>query len=228
MFYSQQVAREQIASFIYLVYGWMAFALSITAASAYYISVNPAMHNYLFSSPGLPMLLFAAQIGLVIALSAMIEKLSYATAITLFVVYAATLGVTLSTIFFVYTMESIYATFAVSAGTFGIMALYGYFTKTDLTAIGSFVLMALWGLILGLVINIFLQNAMMDFVLSGIGVLLFTALTAYDMQRIKQLANTMIPDEQMRSKVALIGALTLYLDFINLFLYMLRFMGKRK
>lgn len=228
MFESRRVATESIMSFIYLVYGWMALALSITAAISYYISTNPAIYSYLFSSPGLPMLLFIAQLGLVIALSAMINRLSYTAAVVLFILYAAMLGITLSTIFFVYTSGSIYATFFVTAGTFGIMAVYGFVTKTDLTAIGSFCLMALLGLIVGSLVNMFLQNQVMDYVLSAVGVLLFTALTAYDMQKIKQLAYNDTSDENTRSKLALLGALTLYLDFVNLFLYMLKFMGKKK
>lgn len=228
MFESRRVATESIMSFIYLVYGWMALALSITAAISYYISINPAIYSYLFSSPGLPIILFIAQLGLVIALSAMINRLSYTAAVVLFILYAAMLGITLSTIFFVYTSGSIYATFFVTAGTFGIMAVYGFVTKTDLTAIGSFCLMALLGLIVGSLVNMFLQNQVMDYVLSAVGVLLFTALTAYDMQKIKQLAYNDISDENTRSKLALLGALTLYLDFVNLFLYMLKFMGKKK
>lgn len=228
MFYSERAAHEQIVNFIYLVYGWMSFALGITAVMAYYVASTPAIFNYIFSNPGLPAVLMVTQIILVITLSAMINRLNYSTAVALFIVYAATLGISLSTVFMVYTLGSIYTTFAVTAGTFGSMALYGYVTKSDLSGIGAFASMALWGLIIGLVVNLFLQNSTMDYVLSAIGILLFTALTAYDMNRIKQLAQTNMYDEQTRGKTALIGALILYLDFINLFMYMLRFLGNRK
>lgn len=228
MFYSEGAARENVMNFMYLVYGWMAFALAITGGVAYFVSSTPAFVNYIFSSSTLPMILLFVQLGLVIALSAMINRLSYVAAIALFVVYAATLGVSLSVIFLVYTHQSIYATFAATAGTFGIMAIYGYVTKRDLTTLGSIAFMGLIGLVLAGLVNMYFKNEMADYIISGIGILVFTALTAVDAQKIKQLAYSAIDDEQTRGKAALMGALTLYLDFINLFLYMLRFMGNKK
>jgi hypothetical protein len=228
MFYSEHASRESAKGFMHLVYSWMAFALTVTAGIAYFVAQSPAIHNYIFSNPGLPILLLIVQLGLVIVLSAMINKLSYTAAVTLFVVYAASLGISLSTIFLVYTNESIYAAFAVSAGTFGVMALYGYVTDTDLTSVGSYAFMGLIGLIIASLVNMYFQNAMAEYVISIVGVLLFTALTAYDSQKIKQLAYAPISDEQTRGKLALMGALTLYLDFINLFLFILRLMGDRR
>jgi len=228
MYQNEFVIQERVKSFIYLVYGWMALALSATAAVAYYVSTRPAIYQYIFSSSWSLIGLFVAQIALVMILSFFLMRMSYATAIALFMLYAASLGLTLSTIFMVYKIGSIYTTFGVTAGTFGVMCLYGYFTKTDLTGLSNILTMAVFGLILGMVINMFLQNAMMDYIISAIGVILFTVLTAVDTQKIKKLGEQLLGDEETSSKVAVLGALTLYLDFINLFLFLLNFLGEKR
>ena len=131
-------------------------------------------------------------------------------------------------IFLVYTQASIMQTFIVTAGMFGVMTIYGYLTHTDLTKLGNVMMMAVWGLIIALLVNLFFRNPMFDLLISAAGVLVFTALTAYDTQKIKQIGEHMMADDEMMSKVAVLGALTLYLDFVNLFLYLLRFMGRRR
>jgi uncharacterized protein len=176
----------------------------------------------------MPIVLFIIQIGLVLCLSALIQRLNLVSAVALFILYAVTLGITLSAIFRVFELPSIFATFLVSAGMFGAMALYGYFTRADLTSLGSIGFMALIGLIIGGLVNMWLKSPGFNYVLSAIGVLVFTLLTAYDVQKIKNMMVNMQQDSESMSKMALVGALTLYLDFINLFLYMLQFMGKRK
>jgi len=222
------VAEHTNDAFMYRVYGWMAAALAVTAATAWYVFSTAWFYQAVLDKPFVLLLLFIAQIGLVVALSALLHKLSYATAVLLFLLYAMSLGITLSLIFRVYTLGSIASTFVVTSGMFGGMALYGYMTKTDLTGVRNASIMVLWGIILAMAVNLFLQNFWFDYVVSMVGVVLFTLLTAADTQKIKQLHQQLIADRQTKSKIALLGALTLYLDFINLFLFLLRFMGGRR
>jgi len=217
-----------IKSIMYAVYGWMTVALAVTAGTAYYIAQTPTFYQMLVDNSWLLFALFIGQISLVLILTIFLHRMSLTGALAMFLVYAALLGVTLSSIFLVFTQASIVTTFLVTAGTFGVTGLYGYFTKSDLSAIGSLSMMALFGLIIGLVVNLFLQNQMIDFILSGVGVIVFTLLTAYDTQKIKQIAQKMSANKEVSGKIAILGALTLYLDFINLFLYLLRFFGKQK
>lgn len=219
---------NSISSFLYKVYGWMGVGLTLTAATAYYLYTNTALFTAIFKSPFLLIGLFVAQLGLVIALSGFLTRMSFATAVATFMGYSVLTGITLSSIFYVYTFTSIYLAFVISAGMFVAMALYGYFTDTDLTSIGSMARMALFGLIIALVVNMFLKSSSVDYILSLFGVGLFTLLTAYDSQKIKQLGYAMLGQGEMVDKVAIIGALTLYLDFINLFLFLLRVMGKSR
>jgi len=170
-------------------------------------------------------LLFAAELGLVLYLSARIEKLSSATATALFYGYSVLNGITLTPIFMVYTGASIAMTFAITAGTFGAMSLFGYVTKQDLSKFGAFLMMALLGLIVCVVVNLFVHSSALEFGISIAGVLIFVGLTAWDTQAIKRMAAQ--TDQTGISKVATMGALSLYLDFINLFLYLLRFFGNR-
>lgn len=210
------------------VYVWMTMALAITAITAYGVATSPLLMQTIFSNQILFWGLIIAEFGLVIWLSARLHKLSLSTATLLFILYSVVNGATLSVIFLAYSMSSIATTFLVTSGTFGIMAAYGYFTKKDLTSWGRLLMMALIGLIIAVLVNIFLKNSMMDMIVSGIGVLIFTGLTAYDSQKIK---NWLIGQEyadEGAQKFALMGALTLYLDFINLFLYLLRFLGRRE
>lgn len=214
-------------SLLHYVFGWMAGALALTAAVAYYVAQSPAIFRFFFSSPLMLVALFIGQLALVFALNMLIERVSFGVALALFLAYAATVGITFSVIFQLYTAASIYATFAVTSGMFGATALYGYFTKADLSRFGSIAFMGLIGLIIAGLVNLWLKNQAFDYVISAIGVLVFTALTAYDMQAIKQW-RVSAQNEDLYPKLALIGALKLYLDFINLFLYLLRFTGRRR
>ena len=208
------------------VYVWMALALALTGLTAYGIANNTNLAFTLISNRALFWGIAIAEFALVVFLSARIQKLSLSTATLSFLLYSVLNGVTMSIIFLAFTASSIATTFYITAGTFGVMAVYGYVTKTDLSKWGNILRMALLGLIVALVVNIFLQNSMLDLIISGIGVVLFTGLTAYDSQKIKTaLALQEYPDENAQ-KIALIGALNLYLDFINLFLYLLRFFGR--
>ena len=208
------------------VYVWMALALALTGLTAYGIANNTNLAFTLISNRALFWGIAIAEFALVVFLSARIQKLSLSTATLSFLLYSVLNGVTMSIIFLAFTASSMATTFYITAGTFGVMAVYGYVTKTDLSKWGNILRMALLGLIVALVVNIFLHNSMLDLIISGFGVILFTGLTAYDSQKIKTaLALQEDPDENAQ-KIALIGALNLYLDFINLFLYLLRFFGR--
>lgn len=220
--------NEQSQSFFAGIYGWMSGALAITAITAYTIASRADFIQYLATHPLILIALFVAQIGLVIILNSMLYTLSLLTAVMLFSLYAALMGVTFSSIFVIYTTASITTTFLISAGMFAATGAYGYFTKKDLTSIGSISIMLLFGLIIGGVVNFFMQSKMMELLISGAGVIIFTLLTAYDMQKLKVLSQKLHADHETINKVALIGALILYLDFINLFLFMLRLMGNRR
>ncbi|MCK5632139.1 Bax inhibitor-1/YccA family protein [bacterium] len=220
--------EASVSNFMYKVYAWMSCALAVTAGIAYYVFESKLFFTYLMTHSWAMILLIILQFALVIAIAFFIMRMSLFMAITAFITYAASVGVTMASVFFVYTKTSIASTFLITAGMFLGIALYGYFTKTDLSSVGSFAIMGLWGLILGGVVNIFLRSSGFDFILSIAGVLIFTLLTAYDTQKIKKIASRLVVDNKTRGKIAIYGALTLYLDFINLFLYMLRFMGNRR
>jgi len=228
MMYGDYSVSSRIHSFMYSVYAWMACALLISAVTAYYVAATPAIFELIYGNTLLLIALFIVQIGLVIGLSLFLSRMTLITALVMFLVYAGLLGVTLSVIFHIYTTASIFATFITSAGMFGAMAVYGYLTRTDLSAVGSISIMILFGLIIGLVVNLFLRSTTMDLLLSGVGVIIFSLLTAYDTQKIKQLGQRMLGEQEAMQKAAVLGALTLYLDFINLFLFLLRFMGRRQ
>ena len=206
-------------------FGWMAMCLLITALTAMGF-VNSGLFYHIASS-GAMWLLIIAELVLVFVLSARINKMSVATATIMLIVYSALNGVTLSFIFVVYSLGSIAKTFFITTGMFGVMALVGATTKRDLSKLGSILFMALIGLIIASLVNIFLRSSGLDWIISLIGVVLFTALTAYDVQRVKRLAteNDLYDDTQV-GRLAVISALSLYLDFINLFLYLLRFFGR--
>ena len=208
------------------VYLWMCGALAITGLTAYYVANNPAILSWMFGNPWIVFALIVAEIGLVIGLSASINRINALTATIMFLAYSVINGMTLSTIFLVYEIGSITSTFFVTAGTFGAMAIYGSVTNKDLTRIGNLCIMAVIGLIIAAVVNLFIKSSMMDMVVSGVGVLVFVGLTAYDAQKIKN-AFYGVAESEEASKYAVIGALELYLDFVNLFLYLLRFFGKR-
>ena len=210
------------------VYTWMALALVITGVCAYGVAASPTLIMAIFSSKMTVYGLLIAELALVIFISARIDRLSLSTATLLFTVYAALNGVTLSAIFLLYDITTIGQVFFITAGTFGAMAFFGYTTKKDLSVIGHTLYMALIGLILATVVNLFMQNAMLDYILSYIGVGVFVGLTAWDSQKIKRILSEMPDAGEEAQKFALLGALTLYLDFINLFLYLLRIFSKRR
>lgn len=210
------------------VYVWMTLALVMTGLSAYYIATSPSLQLALFSSPYVFYGLMIAEVGLVIWLSSCIHKMSLLSASLMFSVYAILNGVTMSVIFLAYTMSSIATTFFVTAGTFGVMAFIGTVTKSDLTKMGQILTMALVGMIIAIVVNLFLGNGMLDIIISVVGILVFTGLTAYDAQKIKQMLINCNEVNDQTQKLSVIGALSLYLDFINLFIYLLRFLGDRK
>ena len=211
---------------IYRVFGWMAGALAITGLTSYYIAANPTILHAILQSQGIFFALIIAQLAIALVLSFMILRLSFAAAFALFIAYAILTGVTLSTIFLVYTSASIVATFIVTSGMFASMAIYGAVTKSDLTSLGSLMSMMLWGLILALFVNLFLKSSALDLVTAFFGVIIFAGLTAFDMQRIKGVISYGYSEGV--DKIALIAAFQLYLDFINLFLSLLRLMGNKK
>lgn len=218
---------QNIATYLTKVYNWMALALVLTGIVAYIVSESPQLIQAIFGNSILFYGLILGELGLVIYLSARVHKLSSSTAIILFLLYSALNGLTLSFVFLVYTSASITSTFLITAGTFGAMSLYGYYTKRDLTKIGSLLFMALIGLIVASVVNIFLNNPMMYWIITYAGVLIFVGLTAYDTQKLKRIAIQGFQNDESMEKSAILGALSLYLDFINLFLYLLRIFGSR-
>ncbi len=211
------------------VYIWMALALAVTGLTAMTIATQPQIVYAIFANRAIFWMLLLAELGMVIYLSARIMSMSFATAGIVFVVYALLNGVTLSSLFMAYTAESIAQTFFVTAGTFGAMAVIGFLVKRDLSAIGRFFYMALIGLIIATVANAFFHNSGLAMICNYAGVVIFSGLTAYDTQKIK---NMLVQFGDRRDetvmKLALLGSLSLYLDFINLFLYLLRFLGNRR
>ena len=217
--------RRYVSSVMRKVYGKMTLGLLLTAITSFLVLSSESFMTLLFSSRATIWILFALELGLVIYLSARIDKLSTTAATILFYAYSALNGLTLTPIFLVYTGTSIAMTFAITAGTFGAMTIFGYVTRQDLSKFGSFLFMALIGLIVCTLVNLFLHNSMLDLCISVAGVLIFVGLTAWDTQAIKQACA--VADSSTLGKVATMGALSLYLDFINLFLYLLRFFGSR-
>lgn len=206
------------------VYAWMGAGLAITAFMALVTLSSPAILNAVLGNKLIFYGLIIGELVLVFTLSGAINRLSAATATLIFIAYAALNGITLSVVFLAYTANSITSTFVITAGMFGTMSLYGSMTKRDLTSWGSFLFMGLIGIIIASVVNIFVGSSAVSWVVSGIGVIVFTGLTAYDTWKIKEMATQGIEGR----KPAIIGALTLYLDFINLFLMLLRFTGNRR
>jgi len=215
--------KKYIGAVMNKVYGKMFLGLMVTAIASFIVSSSPALLSLIFANRMVMWILFAIEIGMVIYLSARIDKMSSGTATALFYVYSLLNGVVLSPIFLAYTSTSIATTFAITAGTFGAMSLFGYVTKQDLSKFGSFLFMALIGLIICVIVNMFLHNSTFDLIISCAGVLIFVGLTAWDTQAIKRMSAE--ADPSMVGKIATMGALSLYLDFINLFLYLLRFFG---
>lgn len=219
-----------VNEFVRSVYNWMAVGLALTGAIAYGVAGSPSMVRLIFGNQILFFGLIIAELGLVFYLSARIQRLQAGTATALFVLYAGLNGVTLSFIFLVYTKTSIASTFFICAGTFIAASIYGMSTKRDLTSMGSFMAMGLIGIIIASVVNLFLRSTGMQMIISYIGVIVFVGLTAYDTQKLKGMAMTQPAglDAGVVRKGAILGALSLYLDFINLFLMLLRILGNRE
>jgi FtsH-binding integral membrane protein len=226
--YNQAELKLVQSNFITKVYAWMCMALAITALTAAYVANSQELVRMIFSNRIVFYILIFGQLGLVMGLSAALDRMSAMTATLLFVLYSVLNGLTLSVIFLIYTAGSIGTTFFVTAGTFGAMSLYGYTTKRDLTSWGNLLFMALIGFVIASVVNLFLQSSILYWVITYIGILVFVGLTAYDTQKLKEMsANGFDTSEGMR-KGAIMGALALYLDFINLFLLLLRLFGNRR
>ena len=210
------------------VYVWMTLALALTGFTAYGVATSPGIITALYSNSVLLWGLVIAEFAIVFGVSAAINRLSLTTATLLFVLYSVINGALFSSIFLIYTMSSIASVFFITAGTFGVMALIGYTTKKDLSSMGKILFMALIGIIIATIVNIFLKSSGLEMIVSYLGVLIFVGLTAYDTQKIKNML-MMAPDASEASqKIALLGALNLYLDFINLFIYLLRIFGRRE
>jgi FtsH-binding integral membrane protein len=221
------VAAEQ-QRFMVRVYNWMTAGLCITGFMAFYVSNSPTIMGIIFGNSLIPFALIAVQLGLVIWLSVRVQHMSASLATGVFMLYAGLTGVTFSAIFLVYTAASITSTFMITAGTFGAMSIYGYTTKKDLTSWGSFLFMGLIGLIIAMVVNMFMESEAMHAIITYAGILIFVGLTAYDTQKIKEMNIIGNEGTDEDTKEAISGALTLYLDFINLFLMILRLMGDRE
>jgi FtsH-binding integral membrane protein len=215
-------------TFFQKVYTWMTAGLAVTALASFLMLSSQAAQQLIFGNRLVFYGLIFAELGLVIAMSAAINRISAATATLMFLGYSALNGITFAAIFLIYTNSSIASAFLVTSGTFAAMSIYGYATKRDLTGLGSFLFMGLVGIIIASVVNMFLHSEMIYWITSYIGVFIFVGLTAYDTQKIKQIGQAGFASEQDRQKSAILGALRLYLDFINLFLMLLRIMGNRR
>lgn len=222
--YKSTATSSVLSTVMRKVYVRMFLALVVTAFTALYVASSPALLTTILGSRAIFFGLMIAELAVVFVLSGMLYKLSTATATLLFYLYAILNGVVFSSIFVVYELGSIAYTFFITAGVFGAMSVYGLVTKNDMTRFGSYCVMALFGLIIATVVNIFVASSTLDWIISFVGVALFIGLTAWDTQKIKNAAYEVEPSQM--GKLATIGALSLYLDFINLFLYLLRFFGR--
>jgi len=220
------VDQIKLSAFFSRVYAWMTGALALSAFIAWFMGTNPAASQYLTAHINLLYFAMLAEVLVVIALSAMLHRISVTTAIVGFMLYAALTGFTLSIIFLVYTAASITTTFLVTAGSFGALSLYGFSTRSNLGAWGGFLFMSLIGIIIASLVNLFLHSAMIQWILTYAGVIVFAGLTAYDTQKLKAMCLT--TEGEGLAKLAVYGALNLYLDFINLFLHLLQLFGRKK
>ncbi len=225
---SQEAVAGEQQRIMIRVYNWMGTGLAMTGGVSWYVSTNETILNLLVTQPILFFGLLIAELGLVFYLAARVMQMEVGQAMGVFFLYAGLNGVTLAPLFLLYTTASLASTFFVTAGMFGAMSFYGYTTKKDLTSWGSFLFMGLIGIIIASVVNIFLQNSMLYWIISYAGVLIFVGLTAYDTQKIKEMNILGNEGTDEDTKEAIRGALTLYLDFINLFLMLLRIMGTRR
>lgn len=227
----EQAHTQAATYFLAKVFNWMAIGLGLTGLAALMVAMSPAAQKVIFGTPFLFFGLIIGELGMVFYLSARVERISASAATKIFLAYSVLNGLTLSSVLLLYTGTSVAATFFVAGGMFGTMAIYGTVTKKDLSSWGSFLFMGLMGIVIASVVNIFIGSSMVSWVVSAIGVLVFTGLTAYDVQRIQRFGGSGIMENGEDGAVrkgAIMGALTLYLDFINLFLMLLRFMGDRR
>lgn len=222
----QAAIEAEQARFITKVYGWMAIGLALTGAVSYFVASSPALLQIIYGNRLVFWGLLIGELLMVGYLSAAVSRMSAATATLVYMLYAIVNGLTLSGIFLIYTSTSIVGTFLVTAGTFAAMSAYGYFTKQDLTKAGNLLFMALIGLVIASIVNYFFRNPIMYWIITYAGILIFVGLTAYDTQKIKQMNIIGNEGTEEDTKEAIMGALTLYLDFINLFLYLLRLFGR--
>ena len=218
----------ELAGFIQRTYGWMCIGLCATAIVAFIVAATPMLADFFLGNIWIFYGLLILELIAVFYLAIAAQKISAALAGTIFLLYAMLNGMTFSLIFLIYTTSSIGLTFLVTAGTFGVMSLYGYFTKRDLTTVGNIALMALFGLIIASVVNLFLSNGVLYWITTYAGILIFVALTAYDAQKLKKLYTVGESTVGGERKEAIVGALTLYLDFVNLFLLLLRLFGRQR
>jgi uncharacterized protein len=227
---SRDRAEVRVNDFVRSVYNWMFIGLALTGFIAYYISTNDAVSTMIITNRAIFFGLVIAELAIVFSISGMINRMSAATATGLFVLYSALNGAMLSSIFLVYKAPSIANTFFVCSATFLACSVYGWSTKKDLTSLGGFFMMGLFGIIIASLVNLFMRSSALSMIISYIGVFVFVGLTAYDTQKLKNMAATQPDglDGEVVRKGAILGALSLYLDFINLFLMLLRIMGQRK
>ena len=225
-------SQSNVKSFMASVFSWMFLALIITAVASYWFASDMSLIRMLVTEEGkmsvLGWVVMLAPIGFVLLMSFAFNRLSYPTLIILFLTYAALVGISLSFILLVYTASSVFLTFSITAGMFGTMAVVGYVTKTDLTSFGRIMMMGLVGIIIASVVNFFMKSDGLSYIISYVGVAVFTGLTAYDVQKLKNIGEGTTYGEEQTKKLSILGALTLYLDFINLFLMLLRLFGDRK
>ncbi len=218
-------------TFLSGVFGWMFLALGITAITSWLFASSPQLLSLMYTQTGMTILgwiVLLAPFGFVLWIMARFNRMSASKLALLFVVYSILMGMSLSFIFLAYTSSSIATTFLVTAGMFGFMAILGYTTKTDLTKFGNIMIMGVVGLFIAMLVNMFMHSSGLDYIISFIGVLIFTGLTAYDVQKLKRIGSGMVEGAEGTRKMTIMGALTLYLDFINLFLFLLRFFGNRR
>ena len=228
-YYQETLAVARENALVRAVYNWMMIGLLVSGLTAYFSSNSPFILNLVFGNSFVLILLVIAELGMVFAISGGAKNMTASTATTMFLLFSFINGLTLAVIFLAYTYQSIAATFMVTGVTFGATSLYGYVTKRDLASLGGYLFMALIGLIVASIVNIFLHSTMLGWIVTYTGILIFVGLTAYDTQKIKRLGETITPaDGERYGRLAIVGALMLYLDFINLFLLLLRIFGGRR
>jgi FtsH-binding integral membrane protein len=219
-------AMDAARTFLARVFGWMTLGLVATAGVSWWVANTPEALQFIFGSKVVFFGLIIAQVAIVLLFGAAARRMPLGGVAALFLAYSALMGATLASVFIVYELGSVVSTFFITAGTFGGMAAFGYITKSDLSKAGAIAGMAVIGLVIAGVVNMFMKSSTMDMVISFVGVLVFVVLTAWDVQKLKAIGSEATPEES--GKYALVGALTLYMDFINLFLFLLRFFGNRR